>query len=99
MNARHRQRPRFVPPPSGDALSHGLAMVTAPVVLGLIGAFLDSRIDTQPIFLLAFAVFGVAASFASAYYKYVARVAHDEAGKPWTRRRASGTGAGLERAR
>ncbi|MEX0666576.1 MAG: AtpZ/AtpI family protein [Acidimicrobiia bacterium] len=86
MNARHRQRPMLVPPPSGDALSHGLAMVTAPVVFGLIGAFLDSRVGTGPIFLLLFAVFGVAASFASAYYRYEYRVTHDEAGKPWTRR-------------
>jgi hypothetical protein len=90
----------LVPPPSGDALSHGLAMITAPVVFGLLGAFLDRRVDTAPIFLLLFAVFGVAASFASAYYRYEARVAHDETGKPWTRRgaaEASARGAGTLR--
>ena len=89
MSARQRQRPMFIPPPQGDALSHGLAMVTAPVVFGLLGALLDSRVGTGPLFLLLFAIFGVAASFASAYYRYVQRVTTADAGKPWTRRAVS----------
>ncbi len=94
MSVRQRQRPMFIPPPQGDALSHGLAMITAPVVFGLLGWLLDSRVGTGPLFLLIFAIFGVAASFASAYYRYEQRIANHDAGKPWTRRTAAAVSAG-----
>jgi F0F1-type ATP synthase assembly protein I len=86
MKTRVRQRAMNVSPPQGDALSHGLAMVTAPVVFGLLGALLDEQTHTGPLFLLVFAMFGVAGSFASAYYRYTQRVADHDVGKPWTRR-------------
>ena len=89
MSARHRQRPMFVPPPEGDALSHGLAMVAVPTVFGLIGAFVDSRVGTGPVLLLAFALFGLACSFASAYYRYSQRMAAQQEGKPWARRQST----------
>ena len=85
MSARYRQRLSSVPPPADDALSHGMAMVAVPAVFGTLGWFLDSRIGTGPLFLLLFALFGVAASFASAYYRYSARIARESEGKPWAR--------------
>ena len=82
-------RSRGVPSQDDDALSHGMALVAVPIVFGLLGAWIDSRLDTSPLFLLLFAGFGFACSFASAYYRYEAKIARHEAGKPWTRRRAS----------
>ena len=88
MRAPYRERLRKIPPPSGDALSHGLAMVSVPTVLGLLGAWIDSLVGTGPVLLLAFAAFGVAGAFASAYYRYEQKIARQEVGKPWTRRTA-----------
>ena len=89
MSAWKRQRPMFVPPPQGDALSHGMAMVAVPVVFGLVGALIDRAVGTAPMFLLVLALFGVAGSFASAFYRYDRRMAQASEGKPWTRRRAA----------
>ena len=61
-------------------------MITAPVVFGLLGWLLDKQTHTGPLFLLLLATFGVAGSFASAYYRYTQRVADHDIGKPWTRR-------------
>ncbi|MBM3671134.1 MAG: AtpZ/AtpI family protein [Actinobacteria bacterium] len=85
MSARYLRRPMSVPPPADDALSYGMAMAAVPVVFGAIGWLLDEGIRTGPIFLILFAFFGVAASFASAYYRYSARIAKQNEGKPWTR--------------
>jgi len=74
------------PPASGDALSHGLAMIVAPVSFGFLGWWIDGLLGTGPGLLLGLAAFGVAASFASAYYRYEQRIARHEDGKPWTRR-------------
>lgn len=84
------QRRISAPPASGDALSHGLAMIVAPVSFGALGWWIDTRLGTSPILLLALAAFGVAASFASAYYRYEQRIARHEDGKPWTRRFQAG---------
>jgi len=76
---------RGAPSADNDALAHGMAMVAVPLVLGLAGAWIDSRLGTSPIFVIALAAFGVACSFASAYYRYERRVADHDAGKPWAR--------------
>jgi F0F1-type ATP synthase assembly protein I len=89
MSRRYWQRPLRVPAASADPLSHGLAMIAAPVVFGLIGALIDSGIGTGPAFLIALAAFGVACSFASAYYRYSWRIDQESAGKPWTRSRGA----------
>jgi positive regulator of sigma E activity len=62
-----------------------MAMVAVPLVFGLAGAWIDSRLGTSPIFVIALAAFGVACSFASAYYRYERRVADHDAGKPGAR--------------
>jgi F0F1-type ATP synthase assembly protein I len=66
-----------------------MAMVAAPVTFGLLGALVDSQTDTGPLFLILFAFFGVAGSFASAFYRYDSRIARQNEGKPWTRRSAA----------
>jgi F0F1-type ATP synthase assembly protein I len=78
------------PGPSGssndDAWSHAVALVAFPALLGLFGAWIDSRTDTRPLFLLVLAALGVVGSFASAFYRYEARMAQHDDGKPWMRR-------------
>jgi F0F1-type ATP synthase assembly protein I len=63
-----------------------VALVAFPALLGLLGAWIDSRADTRPLFLLVLAALGVIGSFASAFYRYEARMAKHDEGKPWTRR-------------
>ena len=77
---------RGAPTPSNDALSYGAAMVALPLVLGLFGAWVDGIVGSSPVLLVVFAAFGVASSFASAIYRYEARIAVHEEGKPWARK-------------
>ena len=67
----------------GDGLTQALTLVVGPVLFGLFGAFLDSRLDTAPLFLL---VFGLLAACVTAYYEYRGRIARHDEGKPWARR-------------
>jgi F0F1-type ATP synthase assembly protein I len=71
----------------GDALTQALTLVVAPVLLGLLGAFIDSLLDTAPLFLLALGLLGVLGSCVTAYYEYEARIARHDEGKPWARRK------------
>ncbi len=70
----------------GDGLTQALSLVVGPLLFGLVGAFLDSRLGTRPVFLLGLGLFGVLAAVATAYYEYQARVARHDEGKPWARR-------------
>jgi hypothetical protein len=76
---------RGAPSADQDALAHGMAMVAVPLLFGLFGSFLDGLAGTGPILVIALAGFGVACSFASAYYRYERRIADHDAGKPWAR--------------
>ncbi|HUV10538.1 MAG TPA: AtpZ/AtpI family protein [Acidimicrobiia bacterium] len=86
MSAR---RFRGVPTADDDAISLAMSLVAVPTVLGVLGWWLDGLTGTGPALLLAFAAFGVACSFAGAYYRYESKIARHETGKPWTRSRAS----------
>lgn len=67
-------------------MSYAAAMVVLPLALGLFGAWLDGFVGTSPVLLVLFAAFGVASSFASAIYRYEARIAVHDEGKPWARK-------------
>lgn len=75
-----------MPSSQNDALSHALAMVVAPLVMGLFGAWLDRLLGTGWVLAALLATLGVIGSFLSAYYRYDAQMAAHDAGKPWTRR-------------
>ena len=85
-----RERRFAVPSSQNDALSHALAMVVAPLVMGLFGAWLDNVLGTGWILAALFATLGVIGAVLSAYYRYEAQMAEHDADKPWTRRARRG---------
>jgi len=83
-----------VPSGQNDALSHALAMVVGPLLMGLFGAWIDHLLGTVWVFAALFATLGAVGAVVSAYYRYEARMAEQDAGKPWTRRAGRSDGAG-----
>jgi positive regulator of sigma E activity len=81
-----RERRLAMPTNNNDAFAHAAAMVLVPLLFGLFGAWLDRQLGTAWVFTAVLATLGVIGAFASAYYRYEARMAEQDAGKPWTRR-------------
>lgn len=55
--------------------SHGsFELVVSPLVLGLLGWWLDSKLDSGPWLTIVFAVFGIAGACAKLYFDYTARM-------------------------
>lgn len=75
-----------MPTSQNDAFAHAGAMVLFPLALGLFGAWLDRMLGTGWVITVVLVALGIIGSFASAYYRYEARMAEHDAGKPWTRR-------------
>ena len=82
-----------IPSAENDAFAHAGAMVLFPLALGFLGVVIDRAIGTQWVFAAVLATLGVIGSFASAYYRYEARMAEHDKGKPWTRRQHENGGA------
>lgn len=78
-----------MPSSQNDALSHALAMVVAPLCMGLFGVWLDGLLGTGWVLAALLTTMGVIGAFVSAYYRYEAQIAEHDAGKPWTRRSRS----------
>jgi hypothetical protein len=81
-----RYRRLAMPTSQNDAFAHAATMVVFPLLLGLLGTVIDHALGTQWVFAAVLATVGVIGAFASAYYRYQARIAQCDAGKPWTRR-------------
>ena len=69
----------------GEAFASGLELVVPTVVFTLLGLWADSSWGTAPLFLIVGFVFGAVGTYASQYYKYRARSAINDEGKPWAR--------------
>ena len=69
-----------------DGLNQAFEFAAGPVAFGAIGWLIDRAADTGFLFLVIFACFGVIATCVSFYYRYQAKIARDDEGKPWTRR-------------
>ena len=75
--------------PSGgfnDGLSQALSLVAGPVLFAFLGYLLDQKLDTGPVFLLAFGILGFFGAVLALYFRYQAAMAREEADKPWNRR-------------
>lgn len=70
--------------------SHGsFELALAPVIMALLGLWLDRTIDTTPLFTILFAVVGVLGSSIKLYYGYKSSMARLDESAPW---RATTTG-------
>ncbi len=67
-------------------------LVLGSVIFGLIGLWIDRRVGTTPIFLLAFTIAGFAGATISIYYRYKHRIAQLE-----TETAALKSAAGMDR--
>jgi hypothetical protein len=71
----------------GEALAQAIEFAAAPVLFALLGLWLDARLGTAPMFVAALAGVALLGVSIRTIYAYKAKVAADEEGKPWTRRR------------
>ena len=73
--------------------SHGsYELALAPVLMALIGLWLDKTFDTLPIFTIVLAVVGVLGSTVKVIYVYKAQMAEEAADAPWNRTVAEAAG-------
>jgi F0F1-type ATP synthase assembly protein I len=70
----------------GNALQRAIEIVGTPLLLGLLGALIDRRLGTSPIFVIALALFGVVGMGLRMYYAYVRDMDAHEKGAPWARK-------------
>ena len=68
-----------------DALAYSVQLVGTTVIFVLLGLWLDNSIGTRPLFTVALGLLAVIGQGISAYYRYMAAIAREEKGKPWTR--------------
>ena len=68
-----------------NALAHAVELVGTTLVFVLLGLWIDSRLGTRPLFTVVLGLFAVVGLGVIAYYKYMAQIAREEEGKPWTR--------------
>jgi F0F1-type ATP synthase assembly protein I len=71
----------------GNALAQAIELVATPLLFGLAGFLLDSRLHTRPLFTLVLGLLGVIGMGLRTYYGYRDAMAREEEGKPWTRSR------------
>ena len=70
----------------GNSLIWAVEFAVTPVLFGLIGHFLDSRLGVGPWLTIALVVFAIAGLAVRAYYGYVAAMDAQEANAPWARK-------------
>lgn len=73
--------------------SHGsFELAFAPVIMALLGLWLDRTIGTVPVFTLVLALVGVLGSSIKVYYGYRHSMAQLDAAAPWAPGRPAETG-------
>ena len=70
----------------GDGLSSAVEMAVTPVILTLIGLWVDGRAGTTPWIAVSCALFGMIGGFVKAYYVYVHKSEEEEAKRKWLQR-------------
>ncbi len=69
-----------------DGWQQAIELTLAPVLFVFLGVWLDAKMGTRPLWTITLVLFAGAGSVATAYVRFQARSAHEDAGKPWTRR-------------
>ncbi|HYU40132.1 MAG TPA: AtpZ/AtpI family protein [Acidimicrobiia bacterium] len=70
----------------GDALAQAFEFAATPVLFALFGLWLDGRLGTAPVLVVALSTLGITGVCIRTIYRYKAKVEREEEGKPWTRR-------------
>ena len=68
-----------------DALALSVQLAGTTAIFVVLGLWLDNSIGTRPLFTVALGLLAVIGQGISAYYRYMAAIAREEKGKPWTR--------------
>lgn len=68
-----------------DDMTRGIELVATPLVVGLLGWFLDHAAGTAPLFTIVFVLFAVVATLVKMWYGYDAEMRSHEAAGRWTR--------------
>jgi F0F1-type ATP synthase assembly protein I len=68
-----------------NALGRAGELAGPTLVFVLLGLGIDSRLGTRPVFTVVLGLFAVIGLAVVAYYRYMADIAREEEGKPWTR--------------
>ncbi len=71
----------------GEALSQAFEFAVTPILFAALGWWIDGRLGTSPVVLVALAALGFTGVCVRAIYRYKEKVEREEEGKPWTRRR------------
>lgn len=75
----------------GEGFANGIEIVGPPIVMLLLGLWIDSSFGTSPIFTIGLFLLGAAGSFASQYYQYQEKARQHDEGKAWARGETRGT--------
>lgn len=70
-----------------SGFTQAIELVAATVIVGLIGAWLDSRFGTRPVLTLVFGALALAGAVVKVYFGYVNQMEAEEADKPWSSKR------------
>jgi F0F1-type ATP synthase assembly protein I len=65
-----------------DGFTRAVEIVVTPVLLGFLGALIDGRLDTRPLFTIGLAVFGVCGIFVKLWLGYDRDMKAEEAKLP-----------------
>jgi F0F1-type ATP synthase assembly protein I len=73
-----------------DGMARGTELVLSMVLLGAFGWLLDGWLGTGKVFAILFGTIGIAGTFLKLKLGYDRQMDTEEAGKPWTKGRATG---------
>lgn len=77
----------------GDTLTRAVEFVAAPALFALLGRLLDGAFGTEPLLMVALAVFGFVGVVVRAYFAYEVAMREHEADTPWGRAGHAGGGS------
>lgn len=69
----------------GNAMGQAFELVGAPLLMGLVGFFLDRWLGFTPVLTIVFALWGLIGGALRAYYAYAEKMRLAQVDKPWSR--------------